>query len=291
MTIIDFLNKLNEKEFKNEAISAVFHALVYDLNNETLNYNETEVKQEFMKLYPNELSAFGAKLGRCLAICNEELENLSSVANTTYAQNLRKIEPHIKQITAIYSDVLSNASNKKDSEETAIAQHDKSLKEIKVRIKSLNDDIVNANKLIDDKIFTLLINTVSILGIFVAIAFAGFGTMSIISGLDLKIMTESTGGFIKGIFFMLLIALLSYNLLLLLIYFIFKLSRPIMKDSRLDIDSNMKNKQQVQFDEEVEVKTNDFRFLYTVKLTPFFVIDGILFILTVSLFIACFIVK
>jgi len=271
MTVKDFLEKLGTIEVKIETISALYRTFVYEFTDDILNFDENLVRDILQRCSVEELASFGVKLGRCLSDCKEEQKNLSVVLDSPYAKNVVKVEQLIEKLVAIYYEVANRNSNKKDSTTTAKVQNDEYLQEVKGKLKSLNDDIVAANKLIDDKIFTLLINTVAILGIFVAIAFAGFGVSSIFSNIDLAQAFSSSANLVKLVFFLLLVTFLSYNLLLLLVYFIFKLSRPIL----------VKIKKDGNKDEPCE------SFSQTVNLTPFLWIDAIILVATIGFFVWC----
>ena len=189
---------------------------------------------------------------------------------TTIISDLMKIYENIAQG---HKKVRNKKETGQESIESAIAQHEESLKEIKNRISELNTTVRDANKLIDDKIFTLLLNTVAILGIFVAIAFTGFGVVSVFSSIDLNVSLTNVNAFFKNIFFLLLVALLSYNLLLLLVYFIFKLSRPIWPFTQplKDDDADEQSEEQIGFKSAVNLK-------------PFLIIDAIMVGLVVLFF-------
>lgn len=271
MTVKDFLEKLSKIEVKSEPISAVYRTFVYEFKDEVLIYDKDQVRETLQTLPVESFSSFGVKLGRCLSDCQEERKNLSTVADTLYAQNVTKVEKLIEELVSLYYEVANNKTSKKDSTETALSQHDAYLKEVKTKLKDLNTAVDNANKLIDDKIFTLLINTVAILGIFVAIAFAGFGVTNIFSNLDFSQAFASKENLIKSVFFLFLTAVLSYNLLLLLVYFIYKLSRPLV--IRISKDEKGSDLQET--------------FLKTMNLTPFIWVDIILSVLTIGLFVWC----
>lgn len=271
MTVLEFIEKLSEIEVKIDAISALYHSFAYSFKNDILNYDKNSVRQRLQSFSEEDFASFGTKLGRCFSDCKEEKNNLSSLAETPYAQNIAKVEKLIEELVSIYYEVAKSNTTKTDNTTTAIAQHEEYLKEVKDKLKSLNNAISDANKLIDDKIFTLLINTVAILGIFVAIAFAGFGVTSIFSNINFTEAFSSHGNFIKSVFFLFLVALLSYNLLLLLVYFIYKLSRPLIIKV---IEDNKGNETQRSFSK-------------TVNLTSFFWVDAIMFALTIGLFLWC----
>lgn len=271
MTVKDFLEKLSTIEVKIETISAVYRTFVYEFRDEVLVYDKNQVREMLQALTGENFASFGVKLGRCLSDCQEERKNLSPVADTLYAQNVAKVEKLIEGLVSLYYDVADNRTSKKDSTEATLSQHDEYLEEVKTKLKDLNTAVDNANKLIDDKIFTLLINTVAILGIFVAIAFAGFGITNIFSNLDFAKAFASRESLVKSVFFLLLTAVLSYNLLLLLVYFIYKLSRPlVIRISKDDKGSELQE-----------------TFVKTMNMTPFIWVDCIMAALTIATFIAC----
>lgn len=271
MTVKDFLDKLSTIEVKIETISAVYRTFVYEFKDELLVYDKNQVCEMLQAFTGESFASFGVKLGRCLSDCQEERKNLSTVADTLYAQNVAKVEKLIEGLVSLYYDVANKKTSKKDSTEATLSQHDEYLEEVKTKLKDLNTAVDNANKLIDDKIFTLLINTVAILGIFVAIAFAGFGITNIFSNLDFAKAFASRESLVKSVFFLLLTAVLSYNLLLLLVYFIYKLSRPLV--IRVSKDDKGGESQET--------------FVKTMNLIPFIWVDCIMTALTIVAFIVC----
>lgn len=271
MTVLEFITELSKIEVKIDAISALYHSFAYDFKDSVLNYDEKHIRALLQSFSEEDFASFGTKLGRCFSDCKEERKNLSSIGDNPYAQNIEKVEKLIENLVTLYYEVANNNSTKQDSTTTAISQHDEYLKEVKGKLKDLNTAVDNANKLIDDKIFTLLINTVAILGIFVAIAFAGFGVTNIFSNIDFTESFSSRENLVKSVFFLFLVALLSYNLLLLLVYFIYKLSRPLIIKITKD---NKGNELQESFSK-------------TMNLTPFIWTDVIMSVLTIGLFIWC----
>ncbi len=271
MTVLEFITQLSKIEVKIESISALYHSFTYSFKDSVLNYDEKPIRVLLKSFQEEEFASFGTKLGRCFSECKEERKNLASMDDSAYTENIEKVEKLLESLVAIYYEVAKSNTIKRDSTETAISQHDEYLQEVKGKLKTLNDAVDNANQLIDDKIFTLLINTVAILGIFVAIAFAGFGVTSIFSNIDLSIAFSSRANLIKAVFFMFFVALLSYNLLLLLVYFIYKLSRPLI--IKINKDSNGKVSQET--------------FWKSINLTPFIWTDIIMSLLTIGLFFWC----
>lgn len=275
MTVEDFVKALTEdkSDLNHESISAIYHSFTYDFSKDTLNYNQDQIRSMIKDLSPSDAGRLSIMLGRCSTICKTEIKNLGSISNSSYIESLKKIDKLIDNLRSIfYEEQQKKESSPNNSTATTVAQHGAYLQQIQAKLKNLNDDVIAANKLIDDKIFSLLINTVSILGIFVAIAFAGFGITSLFSNLDYVTAFASKENFIRTIFFLFLIALLSYNLLLLLVYFVFKLSRPILVGL---------GKKSGEIKEENERQ----RFTDSIDLKPFFWVDGILLIIVIALFI------
>ena len=266
MNVLDFLKQLDQADFKTNVISTLFRSFTMTYDGEEL---DDGVIISFLEKIPNEkFTEFGSKLGRCLADCKEEISNVGAIKDESYVKRLTLVQSIITDITTKYNNISSQRFKKQDNVSSTIAQHTDSLKEIKGKIALLNEDVKKANGLIDDKIFSLLINTVAILGIFVAISFTGFGVMSIFSNIDIKIAIASRVSFLKSIFFVLLVTLVTYNLLLLLTFFIYKLSRPIIISIKKDRAS----------------QKNDEQYVQSLKMTPFVIIDVLILVFTVIFF-------
>lgn len=284
MKVIDFLNKLHATPYNEGKVNTACDEFIFDKEFQNCDEYYDAAKNFFDEIWSDKdgtrFTSILSKLEACIQHCVSKEKDVDVLQNGPYADALNKAKQIFEELRKIYDNVAQGhqkEKNKKhinqESIESAIAQHEESLKEIKDKIKELNGTVHEANKFIDDKIFTLLLNTVAILGIFVAIAFAGFGVVSIFSSIDLKVSLISTNAFFKNIFFLLLVALLSYNLLLLLVYFIYKLSRPIfpfahsLKDDAVDEQS----KEQIGFKS-------------AINLGPFLIIDIAIAVLVVVFF-------
>ncbi len=271
MNIADFLQLLLNSEYNNDAVFSVYQAFVAEFNNEVID--ENVVKQFFSGIKDDKFSEFEEKLGRCLSKCRQDLKSSSSISSA-YNSKLQAVDNVISNLVSMYRDTYKQKFKKPDNVSATIAQHEDSLTEIREKIASLNTSVDNATKLIDEKSFTLLINTVAILGIFVAIAFTGFGISAIFPKIDIAVSLTSDEYFIKNIFYLLSVSLICYNLLLLLFFLIFKLSRPLFISSSKDTESNENE------------NSREVGYVKLISFTPFFWIDGILAILTIVTFIA-----
>lgn len=286
MKELEFVEKLNIASFNKEAISFVFFSYVSNFESTEEQFEE-KCKKYIESIDDNDFSAFGAKINNCLSLCQSQITNSGSKPDETYLFRLRTIEGIIGTINTIYSVVAKERFEKPDNVSSTVAQHESSLKEIKLKIESLNNDVLNATNLIDNKVFSLLINTVAILGIFVAIAFTGFSVTSFFSKLDIANASQSVPVFIRNVFFVLLIILGAYNLLALLIYFIFKLSRPFPENAQATDDKNTTG----QALKNMLLVSERVSFSQTVNLKPFWIIDVILLVLTLAAFVTSICVK
>lgn len=257
MKTIDFLERIHRTDLDVVKTLNVFEQFVFSKEFQDDEDISSDAKRFFEDVWSQNdgqgFSSLSSKLDYCLGQCKSKLNNEDTDAS--YKAALEQVERIIDKLLEIYNKVAqghqndNKDKNKKLSEqgplESTIVQHEESLKEINDRISGLNAwiDATNnridaadkrieaANSRIDDKVFTLLLNTVAILGIFVAISFTGFGTVSIFSSINLEAFSANSNSFFRSIFFLLLVGLLSYNLLLLLVYFIFKLSHPVFPSS------------------------------------------------------------
>lgn len=238
-----------------------------DLDGEDLKEDDKERVRKRLKRLGNEASgSFEMKMERCLNICKAQKKKLSSKDESLYAKKVRKLYTLLRGIETVFHEVQEKRSTKNSNSETTREQNDEYIKEIRVKLVELNNAVADANKLIDDKIFAMLINTVTILGIFVAIAFTGFSVTTLFSNIDFGQAVISQGNFIKSVFFLILVSWLSYNLLLLLIYFIYKLSRPLKAPGENEAPESFRR---------------------AVKLKYFLWIDAGIFIVVIGLFFWC----
>ena len=285
MTSLEFATKLNSINEKSEVLEAIYAFI----NNCSGEYSKDEIRFFIDNISEEKFTSFGNKLGFCRNHCIEELKKSDNETEPDYLQRLRKVEKLLFELSTIYQNIVTNRKEAKETSgvEDAIHQNAAVLKEVNAKVtqfrkdlKNAKKDIEKANNLIDEstknidnKIFSLLINTVAILGIFVAIAFAGFGITSIFSNIGCVQMLSSREDLIKSVFFLHLAAVLSYNLLLLLVYFIYKLSRPLI--IKITKDNNGSDLQET--------------FTKTINLTPFIWIDVIMAVLAIGLLIVCLI--
>ena len=270
MTLKEFVIRLNTVNEKS-AINAVISEFINCHSNESRDDNVNNLVES---LSENDFTAFGSKLGYCRNHCNLEQQREENRDDQDYQNKLGEAIELLAFISGVYQQIVSKkeACRAQSDEESTISHQRDVLREINAKIRSFKEDIEdakqeikNANNAFNDKIFSLLINTVAILGIFVTIAFAGYGIGTIFSNIDLKTALVSEEAFVKNIFYLLLTTFLCYNLILLLVYFIFKLSRPLL-DSK----------------ENEQGKKTEGSFMNTIGLKPFLWVDGILGILVVA---------
>ncbi len=278
MKLLEFIDKLNTSS--NEKIRSLTDCAI----NEITEYNNNNaIAQKIKSLKENEFTDFGDKITTCIQICDLKTKGMEGLNEDPYFEKIKSFKEILSRISSIIQTegkIRSSKKSRKDSD-YAIVQN---LDVIHEQIQKLNlvqesanaaiNSAENTRKELDSKTFQLLINTVAILGIFVAIAFTGFGTMSIFSNIDLRTSLLSTEAFIKNVFFILLVSTLVYNLLIVLVYFIFKLSRPFSIS-----ESNDKNSSK-----------NINTFGENVNLFPFIFADATLILLTIASFVATFFV-
>ncbi len=278
MTLLHFAQRLNSISER----SALIATIVEFVNDHSVdNIDEKKLKNFIETISDDDFTLFGQNLGFCRNYCSEELDKDSNKNEETYCNKLLKVSQALDELSKIYQsiNVSREAQRPQCDESYTLTQQKEVLRELKLQTAQLKTDMVQAkqdiakaNDSLDSKIFSLLTNTVAILGIFVAIAFAGMGITSLFSDLDFAVAFASKENFIRTVFFLFLITFLSYNLLLLLVYFIFRLSRPILASSEVkpedDQDSNKSKK-----------------FMDSVRLTPFLWIDGIILFITILLFV------
>lgn len=135
------------------------------------------------------------------------------------------------------------------------------------KIETVSNNIHEQNGIFDSKVFQLLINTIAILGIFVAIAFAGFGGTSFLTNITIDLSDD----FFGSVFYLFLVALFVYNILLLLLYFVFVILRNFYTNNNL---WSLKFMQRL-----TSSKLSMWKMFQ-----PLFIVDIILFAITIALF-------
>ena len=279
MTLLEFAQKINLITEK----SALKEAIVSFVNTPpgSIDINEENKIELFIDgISKDSFTSFGQNLGFCRNYCLEELNNEENREDIKYAQKITQAKDTLDTLSIIYQKVIEKkASEKNKCEDPYTLEQQRGVlrelvdetKKLKSDLDKANEDIKEANKSLDGKMFSLLTNTVAILGIFVAIAFTGLGTMSIFSNIDLKTAIQSTSAFVKNVFFILLVSTLVYNLLIVLVYFIYKLSRPMNKVTNSGDESTS--------------------FSVALPLKPFLWVDGCLSLLTIGALVASLFVQ
>lgn len=280
MTLRDFMSRLNVSKSDYDSVSKLFNCAINEFSDSDKDTkpNEKNIKEikDFLKGIEQErFTDFANKANICRSICEKEQECAKEYNTRAYENKLVNFHEQLNTILILYREEQMSRQKKEETIlNEAVVDSDESYEDnaivaasLKYKIDGLKKDIDKVSSFVNEKTFSLLINTVAILGIFATISFTGFSEMSILSNIDIEFALQSYDNFIRAIFFLLLVSLLSYNLLLLLIYFLFKISRPLL---------NNKNNE-------------DSIFAKVVDLTPFFWIDGILAFVTVALFAYCYI--
>ncbi len=278
MTLIDFAHKLNAASTRGHIT-----ALLSDfINDHSDSQNESDIKKFVAGLREDQITTFGSNLGYCRRYCLDASKKEENESEADYLEQLAKTSALLEKLSRVYQAEIEAKKAAASEHSTEIAldtlRHQKEvILELDGKVKGYKSEIDESKKEMqrisasfNDKIFSVLINTVSLLGIFVTIAYAGFGVASIFSSVNLAVALRSEEAFVKNIFYILLTALLSYNLLLLLVYFIFKISRPIGDFRPLPVLTHKK-----------------LSFSQSINLAAFLWIDGILAVITVLTLAIC----
>lgn len=268
MTQKDFLDAILKCSSEESEMRKLFNELK-DLNVENITQKETAAY--IRKIKESKITDFGNKLFVLSRICSDEKNAANKYGGINYETKANNLLEKVKSVMSIYEEVLNpseNANKAPNNLKDFGSGEQGDIQRTFSEISDLKNQLNTSKQSFEDRSASILTNNISILGIFVAIAFAGFGVMSIFPQIDIRYAISSKFGFIKTSFFLLLTTLLVYNLLLFLVYFIFKLSRPFIERSKKNDEKNDKSEQ----------------FSNIIKLKPFVIIDIIMLILTVVLF-------
>lgn len=261
MQFKDFLSKLLLIE--ESEIAEFLNIFVFSDSN---TFDEAQVKKFLSSLNSEGFTNIGSRLNTSIEECNKKIELYKK---NNLADNTNKID-EFKSILNKTSRFISEIGKERDKKvakqtspiESALEDNEGKLLQLKEKIDKLEDRIATIDDKNDNKMFTLIINNIAILGIFVAVAFTGFGSVSIVSSIHLR----ASGDIFKNTYYILLMGFVVYNLLFLLIYFIFKIC-----------SFNLQSKQT-----EIE---NKISFSKVMQLKPYLIIDVILMVATILMFL------
>lgn len=283
MTINDFIqNLLDAKADSTVEIQDILDCAVSDSG----SYEDSEIKSAIKKIDPENFTDFANKIQICVKACERKIALWQQKDESVYLEKNKKFKKVLENIEKYILEIAQSSDDNTIDPNSATLLYDinekneKKVAEITNKIKVLDEKVNNANAVIDNKIFSLLINTVAILGIFVAIAFAGSSAISFIPDINFKEVFANRETMVQGMFLMFSCAWIVYNLLLLLVYFIFQLSRPILKKIAL---------KQADANDSIADENYKVAFSSSVGLRPFWVLDTILSLAVIGLFIACLI--
>lgn len=205
------------------------------------------------------LNQIASGLMKCIEFCQQRKENSSEASSNADYMAFGQLLLHLWNLVDFVGKSQEDDDEHQDFSDltgmrTALESYDAKIKEFQSKLLKVDASIEKQTERIDDRTFQLLVNTVSILGIFVAIAIAGFGGISIVNNINLS------EDFIRGVFAVFLVATFAYNLLFMLLYFIVAILRGFGQKEQREEDR--------------------------IKLRPFVIIDLVLLFVTVALFVA-----
>ncbi len=210
-------------------------------------YDKSKIKQYFKDcLEDGSLSTIKDRLGICTSCIDKQADLLEDQRDLT--DKLLVFKNNIIDFFDIIQEVVNEklisqkAAEEKETDATGTAtsyqSFDEKTKEIQNRLDAIENKLQTQERKLEkhegtlnDKLFTLIINTVAILGIFVAVAFAGFGANTLFS----NIVFTTDADIYTNTFYLSLTAFFAYNLLFLLFYCIFKIIERISPASKIGL--------------------------------------------------------
>lgn len=217
---IRFLDDVNS--FGENVIDSKIFEYAFNLPD---TYNKNEIIPYFEKAFENgSISEKKDRLVECIKCLDKKLSAINTSKHDDAIKTFCNFRDNIKALISIIDNVGSKKTPQKDEDDlsakaTSLKSYDEKVKEIQKRLEPLEKKVERYEDHLNDKLFSLIINTVAILGIFVAVAFAGFGANTLFS----KIQFDASKNMVNNVFYLFLIALFVYNLLFLLFYCIFKI--------------------------------------------------------------------
>ena len=223
-----------------ESISSVGQEAMYA---EILEYalklpkviDKIKAKEYFEKAYTNgSLGILKDRLDVSIECIDRQIDIM--VGQQEIIDKLVLLKNNIATFHSVIEEVVQEkvpSSNEEDlsGKATSLKSFEEKSIELQGRLEKLAGRIEKYEGTLNDKLFSLIINTVAILGIFVAISFAGFGANTLFS----QIVFDVSNDTIMNTFYLFLTALFVYNLLFLLFYCIFKIIEKISSTKKIGI--------------------------------------------------------
>lgn len=237
MTITEYIKDLAKSDYAQideKTVNAISHF------QETTNYKD--ITKYINELKEDELSVLGDKLSKPLRFCRTNLESKEISLNRKLLQNTKKFKEALEEVQDIIAAEGRSRKQMQDIASIGIINTDvfkelrKNLVDSKKEIGDLRKEIKDLERENNSRIFNLLLNTIAILGIFVAIAFGGVGSLNVIEALPFDVEQ----GIPTNAFYLSLGALFVYNLLFLLFYCIFKILESFDKVRFKSFSTNFK---------------------------------------------------
>lgn len=263
MSYIELLKKLHIYITDFSTNQFKFFECVSKLRNSKIDENEIDqyLSAKDQSFFEQTIASLEMILEYCKK--NDFSETINSDILDTFSSNIQSI------INIIRKHEKESKTPSPDTGDTFKSSVDFKVKEIQDKFekfdsefadlqKATNDHFEKVEENLNQSYSSMIINNISILGIFVAIVFAGFSSVSIFS----EIAFDFANSYVKSLFLVFLIVFFVYNLLVMLFYFIYKINCLNHKKE----DGN-------------EMKFGEF-------FKPFFIFDYILLGVTVLLFVA-----
>ncbi len=203
-------------------------------------YPKNKIESYFRECFQNgTLSVLVDRLEVCSRCIDRQIKIMAK--HQEVVEKLILLKNNINDFSGIINKIVNEDSTLKDDvgspdTVTSFNSYNEKAKELQGRLDALEQKVSSYESGLNDKLFSLIINTVAILGIFVAIAFAGFGANTLFS----KVVFDIEKPVILNVFFLSLTALFVYNLLFLLFYCIFKIIERISSDKSFGFWKNCK---------------------------------------------------
>ncbi len=227
ISFLDTINSLGQE--------AIFQNVLEYAMKLPKNFDKTKVKKFFETSYINgTLGMTKDRLDMCVSCIDQQLAILEGQEDIT--DKLLTFKNNIHDCFTILNDLVKEKTSKQDQEDlsgkaTSLKSYDEKAEEIQKRLEKLESKLEKYEGALNDRLFSLIINTVAILGIFVAVAFAGFGANTLFS----QIVFDTAEDTITNTFYLSLTALFVYNLLFLLFYCIFKIIERLSPDKKIGL--------------------------------------------------------
>lgn len=217
---LEFINECTKLPKDDVEFSIYVESIISEASNITIS---GEKVKSFLKSQSDEgyITSVGDGITRCVSYCDKKASKIPDIKKDSNFVAFKKLLSDISHIVeTIVNEPNAQETSSESSIVTVMQTYENKIKELNKELDNVQKEVGRQRDVNESRMSSLITNNISILGIFVAIAFAGFGASAMFSNIPLSITATVS----QNTFYIILVATLIYNLMFMLLWFVAYLS-------------------------------------------------------------------